>query len=469
MTDESRVRRAVCSLLTTIVLLGAGTAVAQPVDIPETWGGDLWSRPRLTGSWGGFRDELGKKGIVVDADLLLTPQDVFSGGRKKDGAFWGNAEYTLNFDSQKAGLWPGGFIRVSAQSSFGDAVLGDSGALVPVNTAALLPRPVKNDTSLMNATLLQFLSTKFGVTGGKFFMFDAFAGEFSGNYRTQFQNTGLVFPMAMALVPFASFGAGVIALPWEGVVMSALAIGPDGSPLDNDIQDTYDDGVMIVASAKQSIKPFGLVGSQSVGGMWSSQNRFALDQDPSNLANLLAKERFPRLGDPGPILSRLLERFFPALLLPVQPAKREDDTWAVFYGFDQYLWQPEDDPKRGIGIFFNMGFADKKTNPIRFSSSLGIGGNGVVPGRPHDTFGVGWAHTEFSNDLLAFLRNQLDLGLHHEDAIEVYYNVAVTGWLNVSLDLQYVRTGLRRKAGSGLNLKNLDHALVGGVRAYIRF
>jgi porin len=57
-----------------LTLFGAPErAGAQPVAVPDTWGGDFWSRPRLTGSWGGFRDELGKKGVVFDADLLLTP------------------------------------------------------------------------------------------------------------------------------------------------------------------------------------------------------------------------------------------------------------------------------------------------------------------------------------------------------------------------------------------------------------
>ena len=33
-----------------LVLMGApGPASAQPVAVPDTWGGDFWSRPRLTG------------------------------------------------------------------------------------------------------------------------------------------------------------------------------------------------------------------------------------------------------------------------------------------------------------------------------------------------------------------------------------------------------------------------------------
>jgi carbohydrate-selective porin OprB len=37
-----------------------------------------------------------------------------------------------------------------------------------------------------------------------------------------------------------------------------------------------------------------------------------------------------------------------------------------------------------------------------------------------------------------FLRQQFNLGLQREDAIEMYYNMAVTPWMNVTSDLQIV-------------------------------
>jgi hypothetical protein len=39
---------------------------------------------------------------------------------------------------------------------------------------------------------------------------DAGAGEFAGNYRTQFLNTGLSIPMSLAMVPISAYGGGVI-------------------------------------------------------------------------------------------------------------------------------------------------------------------------------------------------------------------------------------------------------------------
>jgi hypothetical protein len=88
MSRHVGMRRATCTwaiVLGLVVLVMAGPASAQPVDIPATWGGDLGSRPRLTGNWGGLRDALGKKGVVFDVDLLLTPQWVTTGGRDTTG------------------------------------------------------------------------------------------------------------------------------------------------------------------------------------------------------------------------------------------------------------------------------------------------------------------------------------------------------------------------------------------------
>jgi porin len=462
---------------TLMVLLGSAllaalpaVSAAQPYDVPPTWGGDFWDRPRLTGSWWGLRDELGKKGVVFDADILLSPQGVMSGGKDTGWNFWGNADYTLNIDTGKLGLWPGGFFKFYGDSSFGESVQPRTGAIVPVNTWLLLPKPDEPSSALMNATFTQFLSTKFGVFAGKVFVLDSFKGEFSGDIRNQFMNTAVAFPMALDLIPISAYGGGVIGLPWEGVILSAMALDASGTPTNSDISEAFDNGTTVIASAQVAIKPFGLVGHQNLGGLWSDKSRLSLIQDPSNFANFLLKEKFPLLGNPGPILERILERFAPGLLNPVRPANRDNSTWAMFYGFDQYFWQPAGDPKRGIGMFFNFGAADGDTNPVKYSFATGIGGNGVIPGRKSDNFGVGWAHTQFSDNFVPFLRQQLHLGLEHEDAFEMFYNAAITQWLRMSLDLQVINTGLQKTLSDDRNsLKGVDTAVIGGVRMYIRF
>ena len=458
-----------------IVLAGVGLFVAsapgraQPYAAPPTWGGDLLSRPRLTGDWGGLRDELSKKGVVLDVDVLTTPMDVLSGGRHTGGNTWGNVDYTLNVDTQKLGLWPGGFLNVSADTGFGTDIFRDTGAIVPVNTASLFPAPNDHTTALTNATLMQFLSEKFGMVVGKFNTLTLGEQEFYGNYSTQFLNAAFVFPMTLEQVPLSAYGGGLIALPTEEITLSVLALDPNGTTTSNSFSNTFNNGAMVLGSGQVTIKPYGLLGHQNVGFSWSNKERFSLEQDPSNLALILLQDRFPRLGDPGPILEQILARFFPGLLVPTVPANRSNSTWSVSYAFDQYLWQPEGDAKHGIGVFFSAGASDGNSNPIKYAFIAGIGGKGV-PGRAEDSYGLGFARTQFSSAFIPFLRERLDLGLDNEDSFETYYNLAITGWLSVTADLQVVDPGLKKALpSSGLRLVNVDTATIAGIRFRVRF
>ena len=445
-------------------------ARAQPYDLPPTWGGDIFSRPRLTGDWDGSRDELGKKGVVLDLDLLMTPQTVLSGGRNVGGDFWGNMEYTLNLDTQKMGLWPGGFFKFQGNTGFGSNAYRDSGAIVPVNTAALLPGNNDRTTALTNATFMQFLSPQFGLFAGKINTLDLGETEFYGNYRTQFENAAFNFPMVLQQVPLSTFGGGVIGIPREDILLSAMALGPNGTPTSDSPSQAFDGSVLVLANGQLTVKPFGLVGHQSLGFSWNNEERFSLTQDPTNLAALLLQDRFPRLANPGPVLEGVLAQFFPALLVPARPPNKSSSSWSMSYAFDQYFWQPDNDPKHGVGLFFGFGASDGNPNPIQYSFVTGLGGKGVVPGRPDDSFGLGFARTQFSSDFVPFLRQALNLGLQHEDAVEMYYNAAITGWLNLTTDLQIINPGLTKALSPppGL-LTSVDTAVVFGVRLRLRF
>jgi porin len=323
----------------------------------------------------------------------------------------------------------------------------------------------------MNLTYMQFFTRWFGVFVGKVNVLDSDANDFAHNYRTQFLNFGLNVNLAPALTPFSAFGGGIVVVPWEGAVFTAMAMDPSGTPASNDLGKAFEDGVGVGAEGRVTIKPFGLVGHQLVGGYWSNKERLTMEQDPSNVGRFLLTERFPRLNDPGPVLQRILERFFPQLLVPVQPAKTQDYTWTIYYNFDQYLWSPKTDPTRGIGVFFRFGTSDGEVNPIKYTYNVGVSGNGVVPGRPFDTFGIGWARTEFSDDFVPFLRDALHLGLDREDAIEMYYNAAVTRWLGLTVDLQIIEPALKKTLSSSGQLKDVDTAVVGGgarLRALLR-
>ena len=96
-----------------------------------------------------------------------------------------------------------------------------------------------------------------------------------------------------------------------------------------------------------------------------------------------------------------------------------------------------------------------------------------MPDRPDDSFGLGFAKTQFSGDFVPILRQALNLGLQHEDAIEMYYNAAITGWLNLTTDLQIIDPGLKKtlnpSGGPANNLMNVNTAVILGTRLRVRF
>ncbi|MDO9596101.1 MAG: carbohydrate porin [Azoarcus sp.] len=440
---------------------------AMPYDTPDTWGGDLASRARLTGDWGGVRDDFARKGIVVDLDVYWMPQTITSGGRDTASGNWGNAIFTLNLDSQKLGLWPGGFLKIQTVSSFGEHLLKESGALVPANMSWMLPT-VERDTGLQEFTYTQFLSHQFGVFLGKI---NAIAptNVLHGDYTTGFQNTSLNFPLALAMVPLSAYGAGVVYLPTHDVTLAGMVLDANGTIMDDDLSEAFDDGLMALASLDVKIRPWGLPGHQNLTVAWSNKDRTSLVQDPSNIAGLLLTERFPRLGNPGPILSEILAAHPAPVAIPPVPLNKESETWAAVYSFEQFVWQPAGDPKRGIGTFFSVGVSDGKANPIKYSYSLGVVGKGVVPGRPNDDFGLGWARAEFSDDFVPYLRERFDLGLDREDVVELYYNASITPWLSITPSFQIISPALNKALDSNQNFKDLDTTYIAGVRVGIRF
>jgi porin len=162
----------------------------------------------------------------------------------------------------------------------------------------------------MNATLTQFFSPQFGLFAGKINMLDSAQTEFYGDYRTQFLNAAFNFPMTLEQVPISAFGGGAIVIPQQDrcerwpqhwrrsrgnidytlnidtqklglwpILLSALALDPDGTPTSNDLGHAFSDGVEVLASGKLTIKPFGLVGHQSLGVSWNNKQRFSLIQD----------------------------------------------------------------------------------------------------------------------------------------------------------------------------------------------
>ncbi|HEY7117987.1 MAG TPA: hypothetical protein VH475_15475, partial [Tepidisphaeraceae bacterium] len=101
--------------------------------------GNFWSRPVLTGDWGGPRADLARKGVQFDLGFTQVVQSVVDGGRDTGTRYGGNLDLVVNIDLMRMGLMPGAFVKLRAESRYGQSVNGIAGPILPVNTVSDFP------------------------------------------------------------------------------------------------------------------------------------------------------------------------------------------------------------------------------------------------------------------------------------------------------------------------------------------
>jgi porin len=411
----------------------------------DNYSGDLWSRPGLTGDWGGLRNTLAKRGINLDVDVVHSLQGLNAGGsfRNQDSIqyrYGGHAEYLLNVDTGKLGLWPGGFLRIKGESQFGSYLQGKhTGALLAPDAAALYPLPFDEETTLTSVVFTQFLAKSFGIYLGKLDTFGGDANAFAHEWKTQFMNVGFgPNPVAFNTIPYSTLGAGFLLLPTESVLFNLSALSPGGTANSAGFDELFEKGVALAAELRVGVKPFGLPGHQLVGGTWNSQTYTSLAQDLRTaipVGSLISGEI--------PLSSALSE----------VTIREQSGSWSVYYNFDQFLYTTTADGSQGLGIFGRVGFGDRNTNVIEQFYSFGIGGQGILPGRDHDRFGIGVYYANFSHDLPGLVLSGDEIGL------EIFYNIAATNWLYVTPDIQVIEPAGQRASTAFLT----------GLRVQMRF
>ena len=407
---------------------------------------DIWTRAKLTGDWGGLRTTLAKHGVQLDLDNVHTFQNVTSGGIDTTGRYLGNAEIVLKLDSQKMGLWPGGFLLIRGEAPFGTGVNPATGAILPVNTRPILSSPAKDEMVLSHVVLTQFLHEKLAVALGKLDTSGGDANQFAhGRGDEKFMNLAFSLnPVALRTVPYSTLGMGFVVLPTKDLVMSFSAIDTEGVTTRTGFDTLFKDGTTLASEARLTVRPFGLTGHQLIGFVWSNKDFSSLSQDPRTLiGNVL-------LGT---------------------TVRKESGSWAFMYNFDQYFYQDKKDPTQGVGIFGRFGISDAKANPVAQFYSFGFGGKGLIPTRDRDRFGIGYYYLKVSGELRDIFP-PLPLkraGLDHEQGIELFYNIAATPWLHVTPDLQFIDAGRNKAPILTAGGKSIGTAAVVGLRVKIDF
>jgi porin len=128
-----------------------------------------------------------------------------------------------------------------------------------------------------------------------------------------------------------------------------------------------------------------------------------------------------------------------------------------FYGFADFnLYREADDPDQGLTGWVRYGVADTDLNPLKSYGSFGFVYTGLVPGRPEDQLGLALAVSRNGNPFLKAAALGGDFLDRRETNIELTYRGAVTDWLTLQPNIQYVRN-------PGTD-PGLDDAFVVGLR-----
>jgi len=252
------------------------------------------------------------------------------------------------------------------------------------------------------------------LVAGKINTLDDFRLNFTGkNGLERFMNSAVVANIINArTIPYSTYGAGAAFFTESGTEFTFLVRDPNDYATTSGLDQLFADGAVLTGSIRVPVRPFGLPGTEVIGGNWSSRHYTSVD--PSSWVEV-----------PGQGLV----------------ASEESGSWAVYYNFDQYLWIKSSNTNTWLGLFGMSGLSDGNPNPVRWNATIGLGAGGVIPGREYDTLGLSYFHIGISEDFEQLLSSPAappGLAQRDEQGVELYYNAALTPWCHLTADLQIV-------------------------------
>lgn len=407
-------------------------------DAPQS----LFERSTLTGDWWGLRSSLQRSRVTfagkstqfafaLDGGINRTPPEPLGLGNAF--SYTGRNEYDAIVelgptDKELPGRL---FVRLEHwYGEFGNVSLR-TGTFAPAVVAAGLP-PSPEDPGvplLTNFLWTKPLSDRLEIFAGKrsgvgAFDRDRFA---AGDGTQQFVHMALVDNPALLLgMPYSAFTAGFSGTPEWGEVSLFVSDAADHTLDVFATDEMFSKGLILATEVRWDTQYARLPGEFHLGGVWKhvplTDLRFA--EPPPGV--------YPEPTVPG----------FPTL----------EDSYTIYCGFDQYLVRfPEYD--RGWGMFGRASISDGNPTPVRYFFSAGLGGYSPWGRQRGDTLGLGWYFVGASSEFGPLPR--LIYGPRNGTGVELFYNIQVTPWLNLTPDIQFLRPEASAIA---------DDAIVFGIR-----
>jgi porin len=467
--------RAVAALAAITFGLSLDQALAQQThgsqEASPFWS-DLWTRKTLLGDMGGWRTKLAQNGITLN---LQEQSELFgnvSGGIRTGADYDGLTTMSISVDTEKAFHWAGGTIFASGLQIHGRNFSADY--LDNLQTVSGIE--ADRSTRLWELWYQQaFAQDRTDIKIGQQSIDQEFmVSKFAGLYL----NTMMGWPM----VPSADLYAGGPAYPLSSLgirvrthINSAVTVlagvfddNPPGGPFTDDSQlrdgeatgtrFNLNTGALAIAEVQYAANPTpakncdnmfcGLPGTYKLGAWYDTAS--------------FPDQQFDTMGLS---LANPLSNGIP---------RRDQGNFSVYGVADQIVWRQQGGP-RSVGVFLRMMGAPADRNLIDFSLNAGINVKAPFPGRPNDTFGIGYDFAHVSDpagDLdtdMAFYTGTYYPVRSVEHVIEVTYQYQVAPWWVLQPDFQYVIN----PGGGILNpdkpTKRIGNEAVFGLRTSVTF
>jgi len=422
-----------------VLLLGAANlsradnAKSEKTDYP----GNIWQRETLTNGFFGLGDGLAESGIELGLGVTQIYQQNVRGGiskHRRAGRYSGSYDLELSADLRKLlgieggslymlteGKWSksGGIDAPSVGSAFG--VNGDGAPRRSMDVSELWYEQVMFDDTF------HLRIGKMDLTGG----FDCHGcpvsfdcSSYANDETTQFLNNALI---NNPTIPFPDYGLGIAVHynPTRFWYVSAAVADAQADARETGFGTTFHDEDYFLYIFETGITPQ----FDSANGPLQGAYRAGLWYDPQPKANT-------DYADAG---------------------KSYRDDVGFYLSCDQMLAKENADAEdsQGLGAFFRYGYANSERNDIANFWSVGFQYQGLLEGRDDDVLGVGFAQGVFSDKASTTYTDD------YENALELYYSIRVTPWLNISPSVQYI--------GNPGGDETVSDAVVLGVRAQMAF
>ena len=387
--------------------------------------GNICKRQTLTEGLFGITDPLDDSGIEIGFAVTNLYQQNVHGGistHRRAGRNSGSYDLEVLADLDKLLGLENSSLYIHAEGGWTDTVGIDgvaAGSAFGINADAKGNRSLDIIECFYEGTIFD---DAFNLMAGKIDLTGVFDGSTYADCEcTQFMNAALV---DNPTIPFAAYSLAVVLSyePGESWYIMGGAADAQADGRETGFRTAFHKEDYFLYMLETGLKP----GLESPKGTLHGTYRIGLWNDPQPKANS-------------------------------DSVKNYRDDVGFYLSCDQMLAKENNqaEDNQGLGAFVRYGYADSKKNDINNFWSVGFQYQGLMEGRDEDVFGAGYACGIFSNSASATYPED------YESALELYYSIQFTPWLNMSPSVQYITN----PGGSNM----ISDAVVVGLRAQMLF